>query len=171
MPVDGGDAGAGSTSCSGGSRNNACFSVRAMFRPGGAGELYTYLPPSFSANDRVCNIAPKSDCNPTYGASVGRGAFKFTPGKRINIAIRALLNDAGKENGEIELFADGQSVISADGLVLRQDGKGVFGGIMAQTFFGGMYTLPSRSAFFIAHIHLHRLHLRLGLSQVPELLL
>ena len=135
--VDGGDDGAGSTSCSGGSRNDACFSVRTMFRPGGAGEIYTYLPPSSKANDRVCNIAPESDCNPTYGASVGRGAFKFTPGQRMNVAIRVLLNDAGKENGEIELFANGKSVISADGLVLSTSGKGVFGGIMAQTFFGG----------------------------------
>ncbi|KAI0085945.1 hypothetical protein BDY19DRAFT_895620 [Irpex rosettiformis] len=133
----GGDDGEGATSCSGGSRNDACFSVRTMFRPDGAGEIYTYLPPSFSANDRVCNVAPKSDCNPTYGASVGRGAFTFTPGNRNNIAIRVLLNDAGKENGEIELFADGKSVISVDGLVLRQSGKGIFGGIMAQTFFGG----------------------------------
>lgn len=104
-------------------------------------EAYTYLPSSFSANERVCNIPPFSDCNPTYGASVGRGAAYFTPGVPMSVAMRVRLNDAGQQNGEFEIFANGKSVISADGLVLRDSGAGLFRGVMAQSFFGG--TSPS----------------------------
>jgi hypothetical protein len=108
-----------------------------MWRKDGAMEAYTYLPSSFSANQRVCDIPPFSDCNPTYGASVGRGAASFTPGVPLSVAMRVRLNDVGQENGEFEIFANGQSVISANGLVLRDSGAGLFRGIMAQSFFGG----------------------------------
>jgi hypothetical protein len=52
----GGDDFEGSISCSGGSRNDKCFSARIMWRTDGAGEMYTYLPPSFEANERVCDV-------------------------------------------------------------------------------------------------------------------
>ncbi|KAI0344981.1 hypothetical protein BDW22DRAFT_1343311 [Trametopsis cervina] len=133
----GGNDGAGAVSCSGGSRNDACFSVRLMWRGGAAGEAYTYLPPSFKANDRVCDIAPFSDCNPTYGASVGRGAFDFAIGAPTAVSMRVRLNDVGQQNGEFEIFANGKSVISADGLVLRNSKAATFGGLMTQSFFGG----------------------------------
>ncbi|TFK45522.1 hypothetical protein OE88DRAFT_1669108 [Heliocybe sulcata] len=136
----GGDSADGAISCSGGSRNDACFSSRFMWRTDGAGELYTYLPPSYSANDNVCNIAPYSTCNPTYGASVGRGAFSFATGAWTTISERVRLNDAGQENGEIEVTVNGQSVISAGGLVLRDSGSGRIRGLMMQTFFGGSTT-------------------------------
>ena len=110
-----------------------------MWRENGAGEMYTYLPPGFSANDAVCSVAPKSLCNPTYGASVGRGAFTFPTGKPIAVSMRARLNDAGQQNGELQLWADGQSVINVGGLVLRDSDAGRFRGIMMQTFFGGEY--------------------------------
>lgn len=52
-----------------------------MWRTKGEGELYTYLPspenPGFGANKNLCDVAPNSVCNPTYGASIGRGAFDF----------------------------------------------------------------------------------------------
>ncbi|THH09317.1 hypothetical protein EW146_g8720 [Bondarzewia mesenterica] len=76
--LDGGDDDNVAISCSGGRRSDACFSARLMWRTGGAGELYTYLPPytdsQFAANEKQCSVAPKSECNPTYGASVGRGS-------------------------------------------------------------------------------------------------
>ncbi|KAI0689832.1 hypothetical protein BC835DRAFT_1282103 [Cytidiella melzeri] len=125
------------TGCSGGSRSDACMSVRLMWRKDGAGEAYTYLPPSYSANSAVCGIAPFSECNPTYGASVGRGSFKFTPGVPMAVSMRVRLNDVGAQNGEFEIFANGKSVVSASGLVLRNSAAGLFRGYMAQTFFGG----------------------------------
>ena len=75
-----------------------------MFRTDGKGELYTYLPPDYSANKAVCNIAPESDCNDVYGASVGRGSFTFATGARTYVSQRVRLNDAGQANGELELF-------------------------------------------------------------------
>lgn len=127
--------------CSGGSRSSACFSARLMWRGEGAGEFYTYLPPftdaRFAANSKQCNVAPASDCNPTYGASIGRGAFKFTTGAWTTVSERVRLNDVGKANGELELFVNGQSVINVKGLILRDSSAGRMRGIQMQTFFGG----------------------------------
>ena len=108
-----------------------------MWRTDGAGEMYTYLPPSYSANQAVCNVAPKSECNSVYGASVGRGSFSFAAGKRTMIGQRVRLNDVGQENGELELFVDGESIFTVSGLVLRNSDAGRFHGIQMQTFFGG----------------------------------
>lgn len=109
-----------------------------MWRAEAQGELYVYLPPDFQANKRVCDVEPKSECNSVYGASVGRGSFSFKTGQWNTIAERVKLNDAGKENGEIELFFQGKSVVKVDGLVLRDNDQGRLRGIMMQTFFGGM---------------------------------
>ncbi|TBU29334.1 hypothetical protein BD309DRAFT_357757 [Dichomitus squalens] len=124
-------------SCSGGRRDDRCFSARFMWRTDGKGEIYTYLPPDFSANKAVCNVAPESDCNDTYGASVGRGSFYFKAGARTTIGQRVRLNDVGQENGEIELFVEGKSIWTVSGLVLRSSSAGKFQGIQMQTFFGG----------------------------------
>ncbi|KAH7920663.1 hypothetical protein BV22DRAFT_1020784 [Leucogyrophana mollusca] len=137
----GGDSDEDSVGCSGGSRSNACFSARLMWRTDGAGELYTYLPPytepQFAANKAVCDVAPKSDCNPEYGASVGRGAFTFTSGQWNTVSQRVRLNDVGQANGELELYVGGQSVINVGGLILRDSAEGKIRGIQMQTFFGG----------------------------------
>lgn len=125
------------TSCSGGRRDDRCFSTRFMFRQNGKGELYTYLPPDFSANKAVCNVAPESDCNDVYGASVGRGSFYFKAGTRTTIGQRVKLNDVGKENGELELFVEGKSIFTVKGLVYRNSDSGKIRGIQMQTFFGG----------------------------------
>ncbi|KAF6758644.1 polysaccharide lyase family 14 protein [Ephemerocybe angulata] len=132
----GGDNDEVSTSCSGGRRDDRCFSVRLMWRAKGAGEFYTYLPPSQSANKKICSI-PNSDCNDTYGASIGRGSFTFPNGQWTTVSERVKLNDVGQANGEIELFANGKSVINVKGLVLRTSAAGRIRGLQMQTFFGG----------------------------------
>lgn len=135
--VFGGNSFEDSVSCSGGRRDDKCFSARLMWRPNGEGEFYNYFPPSFGANRKQCNVAPESDCNDKFGASVGRGAFHFKDGAWTTVAERVRLNDAGKENGEIEMFVNGKSVINVKGLVLRGSDKGKFRGVQMQTFFGG----------------------------------
>ncbi|KAI0792651.1 polysaccharide lyase family 14 protein [Abortiporus biennis] len=124
-------------SCSGGRRDDACWSVRYMWRANGAGEVYSYLPPDEKANQKVCNVPPFSECNPTYGASIGRGSFDFKDGGRTLITQRVKLNDIGKENGELEMWVDGKSLINLDGLVYRTSSEGRVRGIQFQTFFGG----------------------------------
>jgi len=137
---DGGDSDSGAVGCSGGRKVNDCWSVRLMWRTGGKGEIYAYVPPytnkGYEANKVLCSVKPESDCNPDYGNSVGRGAFTFTPGKRYYVATRVKLNDAGKANGEIELWANGESVINVKGLILSDSSKGRIRGVQMQTFFG-----------------------------------
>ncbi|KAI0081409.1 hypothetical protein K474DRAFT_1703850 [Panus rudis PR-1116 ss-1] len=133
----GGDNAETAVSCSGGRRDDTCWSSRLMWRTAGAGELYTYLPPDEAANKAVCDVPPMSTCNDVYGASVGRGAFDWKDGQWNTVSQRLRLNDAGKANGEIELFVEGKSVIKATGLVLRRTDAGRIFGIQMQSFFGG----------------------------------
>ncbi|KAH9484054.1 hypothetical protein JR316_0003534 [Psilocybe cubensis] len=137
----GGNSAEESINCSGGSRSSACFSARLMWRSEGRGEFYTYLPPytepQFAANKAVCNVAPQSDCNPVYGASVGRGSFEFATGAWTTISERVRLNDVGQANGELQLFVNGKSVINVGGLILRDSAAGRIRGMQMQTFFGG----------------------------------
>ncbi|KAF8894780.1 hypothetical protein BD779DRAFT_1467332 [Infundibulicybe gibba] len=139
--IYGGNSEDESISCSGGRRSSACFSARLMWRTNGQGEFYTYLPPftdpQFSANKVQCDVPPVSECNPTYGASVGRGSFKFTAGQWTTVSERVRLNSVGRADGELELFVGGQSVINVTGLILRDSDKGRMRGIQMQTFFGG----------------------------------
>jgi hypothetical protein len=51
------------------------------------------------------------------------------------------LNDPGQENGEIQVWSNGKSVINLSGLVLRDSDKGRIWGAQMQTFFGGKYYL------------------------------
>ncbi|KAF7972972.1 hypothetical protein HWV62_10639 [Athelia sp. TMB] len=132
----GGDNAKTALSCSGGRRSKTCFSTRFMWRSEGRGEFYTYLP-QVAANKVLCDVKPMSDCNDVYGASVGRGAFSFKTGVWNHISQRVRLNDAGKNNGEIELFFNGKSVINVSGLYLRDSAAGRIWGIQMQTFFGG----------------------------------
>jgi hypothetical protein len=135
--VYGGNSDDEALTCSDGRKDDSCFSARLMWRTDGAGELYTYLPPGFKNNDRVCNVKPYSECNPDYGASIGRGSFKFPSGKWTTVSERVKLNDVGKDNGELELFVGGMSVINVDGLTLRNSATGRIRGLQVQSFFGG----------------------------------
>lgn len=137
----GGDNDETARGCSGGRRSDTCFSARLMWREKGMGEFYTYLPPyttpAYAANKKQCDVVPNSDCNPTYGASIGRGLFTFPTGQWTTVTERVRLNDIGKANGEIELFVNGKSKISLKGLILRAHAPGRIRGIQMQTFFGG----------------------------------
>ena len=139
-----------------------------MWRTAGAGELYTYLPPGGAGNTGVCAIPPFSTCNPTFGASVGRGAFTFATGAWTTVAQRVRLNDAGVANGELELFANGQSVVSASGLTLRNATEGRIYGIQAQTFFGGEHVLSALTMMRrVADAMLNRWRGRVRVAQGP----
>lgn len=152
-------------SCSGGRQEDRdqCFSMRMMWRTyhsprifhrkvfvltgpsclvdiagaDGMGELYNYLPLSANQPSSYCSTGPKSVCNPAYGDSIGRGAWYFTPGKWQVVSQRVKLNDVGSSNGELQVWVDGESVLSLTGLELRVNEQSVFRGVQAQTFFGG----------------------------------
>nr|ODN92576.1 hypothetical protein L203_00855 [Cryptococcus depauperatus CBS 7841] len=114
-------------SCSGGRQEgrNSCFSARLMWRTNGAGEIYDYLPVSYTGTDDG------------YGESIERGAFSWATGKWQTVAIRVKLNDAGQANGEQEVVVDGESKIKITGVTFATEADTKIYGIMAQTFFGG----------------------------------
>lgn len=109
-----------------------------MWREDGAGELYTYLPMDEPANQKLCSYKPGfSECNPKYGASVGRGNFHFARGEWTIVTVTVKLNDVGEANGSIRLRAGGKTVVNVDGVVLRTSENGKIRGMQCQTFFGG----------------------------------
>ncbi|CAE6532689.1 unnamed protein product [Rhizoctonia solani] len=124
--------------CSGGRQDgrDKCFNLRLMWRPKGAGEIYTYLP-NTPANQETIQAVPKTHCNPDFGWSVARGSFRFKPGEWTTIAERVRLNDVGCANGVIQLWANGELVVDIQGLEIRVDEEVVFRGAHFQTFFGG----------------------------------
>ncbi|KAM5545157.1 hypothetical protein V8D89_001268 [Ganoderma adspersum] len=136
-----GGAGDSAYGCTGGRQNDRCrcFNLRLMWREEGAGELYTYLPQTDRNTERLLLVPPKSIQHADYGFSVGRGAFTFTPGQWTRVTQRVKMNALGKEDGEIEVYIDGQSVLHATGLVLRtnEGPDGHVQGLHMQTFFGG----------------------------------
>ncbi|KAI9063941.1 polysaccharide lyase family 14 protein [Trametes sanguinea] len=136
-----GGVGESAYGCTGGRQHDRCkcFNLRLMWRDNGVGELYAYVPQHARNSERLKEVPPRSIQHPDYGFSVGRGAWKFQPGRWTRVMERVKLNDMGQENGEIEVFIDGISVILASGLVLRTDEgrEAHVQGLHFQTFFGG----------------------------------
>jgi hypothetical protein len=110
----GGDAG------SGGRHEAAGFTTRFMWRAGGAGEVYAYLP-----------------TDKGYGASLGRGRWRFTTGNWIRIAQRVVLNTPGHNNGTVTVWMNGRTVFSQGGLNYRTTDQVHVDGLFFSTFFGG----------------------------------
>ncbi|KAF9463994.1 hypothetical protein BDZ94DRAFT_1308260 [Collybia nuda] len=130
-----------SYSCTGGRQNDRCkcFNLRPMWRPNSVGELYTYLPLTQNNSKHLLAVPPSSKANPDYGFSVGRGSFHFdiAVGQWVAVAFRVKLNDHGKENGEIQIWIDGTSVILAKHLTICDSSDARIKGMHFQTFFGG----------------------------------
>jgi len=131
-------------SCGGGSRRKDCFSLRLMFRTNGMGESYAYLPTGLPGNDdpNVCNAPPFSHCNPQYGASVGRGAYTYAKRRWTTVTQHIRLNNKGKADGRIRIYANGKQVIDYNGITLVQNpDTGAIRNIMPQSFYGGEVVL------------------------------
>ncbi|KAJ7160157.1 polysaccharide lyase family 14 protein [Mycena filopes] len=136
-----GGEGESSYACTGGRQHDRskCFNVRPMWRAKGLGELYMYIPLTETNRERLLAVPPSSKENTDYGFSVGRNAFNFDMaiGKWISLAFRVKLNAIGAEDGELELWVDGKSVINVTGLTLRDSDSARIKGAHFQTFFGG----------------------------------
>lgn len=118
-----------------------------MWRDGGNGELYGYFP-SVNKGRAFC----EGQCGNEYGASLGRGAWRFTSGGWVSLQERVKLNDVGASNGEIEVYVNGNSVIKKTGITLRTTSAGRIRGVMMHTFFGG----SAYSSFFSLNIFVDR---------------
>lgn len=112
-----------------------------MWRTDGAGEIYGYFPPSsepgFESNEKLCEPT-NNVCDPNYGISIGRGNYDFKRGDWTTVSQRVRLNDPGKANGVVEVWADGKNVIKSEGIIIRDEtGTGRIRGALIQSFFGG----------------------------------
>ncbi|EIM82908.1 uncharacterized protein STEHIDRAFT_37722, partial [Stereum hirsutum FP-91666 SS1] len=121
--------------CSGGNQADGdnCFSTRIMWREGGMGEVYAYVPKSSS----VCNET-EAICNDKYGESLDRGSFNFTTGQWNRITLLVQTNHpAGASNGQISLYHNDVHVFSQTGVMFGNDSDVTPGGFYFSTFFGG----------------------------------
>ena len=97
------------------------FSLRLMWRSGGQGEVYAYVPKH----------------PPGRGLSIERGAWRFERGRWTRISQEVVLNTPGKANGRLRIRIDGRLVVDRGGLTFRRrPGLGV-SGVMADVFYGG----------------------------------
>ncbi|NJN85333.1 MAG: hypothetical protein HC881_02160 [Leptolyngbyaceae cyanobacterium SL_7_1] len=112
----------GGNAPSGGEKPNGTdgFSARFMWRSGGDGEVYAYLPTSTS-----------------YGTSLGRGSWKFKPNVWHRLEQEVVLNQPGQDNGSIRVWLDGKQVWQDNRLRFRTTDKLKVDGIFFSTFFGG----------------------------------
>ena len=110
----------GGTAGSGGEHRENGFSTRFMWRAGGAGEVYAYLP----------ELAG-------YGDSLGRGSWTFSTGEWNEIAQRVELNSPGKADGTVAVTLNGSEVFRQSGLIYRSAPDLHIDGVFFSTFFGG----------------------------------
>lgn len=61
----------------------------------------------------------QSFCNADYGMSIGRGSFKFLPGRWTTVQQTVVLNTPGKSDGIFVLNVNGRHVLQRNDLVYR----------------------------------------------------
>ena len=96
------------------------FSTRYMWRRAGDGEVYAYLPTSVE-----------------FGTSLGRGTWRFEPGRWYLLEQAVKLNTPGEPDGSIRAWVDEKLVLDASNLMFRTVDSLRIEGIYFSTFFGG----------------------------------
>lgn len=98
------------------------FTTRFMWRTGGAGEAYPFLPTS---------------C-PSDGTELGKGNWLFKGDSQWHtVQQKCVLNDVGASNGLIQVWYDGVLVLNTNNLYFRSTNLLQIDGVIFQTFFGG----------------------------------
>ncbi|ONH60526.1 hypothetical protein CcI49_10620 [Frankia sp. CcI49] len=96
------------------------FSTRYMWRAGGKGQVYAYLPTSTD-----------------YGTTLGLGTWEFVPGRWAVVQQRVRLNTPGLADGSVVVWVDGREVFRQDGMLFRTTPALRIEGVFFSTFFGG----------------------------------
>ena len=110
----------GSEPFSGGKHSSSGWSMRVMWRKGGAGEVYAYI-----AGGRG------------YGEEYGKGNFTFLADGRFHtLTERVTINRPGLSDGSVTLSYDGVTAISQTGLSITNTNTPI-DGLFFSTFFGG----------------------------------
>ncbi|KAG0023127.1 hypothetical protein BGZ82_010816 [Podila clonocystis] len=149
--------GAAYDGCSGGAQATGanCVTMRLMWRGSGAGEVYAYVPAD--PKSKFCQT-PEVQCNDVYGKSIGRGLIYFRPGQWTRLDMIMSLNEpAGNQNGQLQVYMNGNQVISLDNIPYRTTGMVGFQGLMFSSFFGGSdpsYATPVDTNVFFRNVQL-----------------
>jgi hypothetical protein len=106
---------------SGGADTTRGFSTRYMWRAGGAGEVYAYIP----------------EKNGQYGESISPGAWTFIPGQWQHLEQEVVVNHRGLHDGVLRVWVDGKLVASWTDILYRVSDDVLVSGLMFSTFFGG----------------------------------
>ena len=121
---------------SGGADTSRGFSTRYMWRTGGAGEVYAYVP----------------EKSGEYGESISPGAWTFTPGRWQHLEQEVMVNHLGALDGVLRVWVDGELVVKRSDMLYRVADNVLVTGLMFSTFFGGhdpSWASPrTQSAFF-----------------------
>jgi len=124
----------GGLTCSGGRDVNDCFTTRFMWRDHGDGEVYAYIS---KHNSDLCH-QDKVSCNSAgYGASLGRGEWRFAKGRWQTVAQFLHLNTPGHSDGYIKVFLNDHKVFEIHGIRVRDSSSLKIDGFYFSTFFGG----------------------------------
>ncbi|KZV89729.1 hypothetical protein EXIGLDRAFT_740920 [Exidia glandulosa HHB12029] len=121
--------------CDGGkpATGHNCFSARLMWRTGGAGEVYAYIP----SPNGLCSQSNVL-CSDDYGISLSRGSFTFAPGKWQRITMFVWMNNPPNiANGMIALYYNDELALNHSNLQIRSGTGLTTGGLWFSTFFGG----------------------------------
>jgi hypothetical protein len=105
----------------GGGSADAGFTTRYMWRSGGAGEVYAYLPGKASS----------------YGASIGAGNWMFRATRWGQIEQEIVLNRPEHADGVLRVWYDGKLVLERTDIIFRMSNSVRISGLIFSTFFGG----------------------------------
>ncbi|GGY11369.1 polysaccharide lyase [Streptomyces minutiscleroticus] len=96
------------------------LSTRYMWRSGGRGEVYAYLPTSVE-----------------HGTSLGRGNWRWPTDRWTCVEQAVTLNTPGSSDGSVEVLLDGRRVLHRENLEFRTVDSLKIEGVFFSTFFGG----------------------------------
>lgn len=111
----------GGNAPSGGADTSKGFSTRYMWRTGGAGEVYAYVP----------------DKSALYGESISPGAWTFLPGQWQRLEQEVIVNHVGQNDGVLRVWVDGKLLVNRTDMLYRVSNYVLVAGLMFSTFFGG----------------------------------
>jgi hypothetical protein len=129
----------GKQGVSGGHHDDGGFSVRLMWRREGEGEAYIYVPADCQAPE-FSHYPPRTKVDGHAGVSFARGAWRYTPGRWMRIAITVRLNSvvggAPAQDGLLRVDIDGETKIRYDRLVWRKSEAIQVDNVFFSTFYG-----------------------------------
>ncbi|BGP34661.1 hypothetical protein JCM10296v2_006483 [Rhodotorula toruloides] len=118
--------------CTGGNHLSDCWSARLMWRAGGAGEVYAYIP----TYDGFCAQADVL-CDADYGTSLSRGSFKLARGGWTTIHQLISLSTPPLANGLLALYSNSSLSLLHTGIAYRTNPNVSITNVLFSSFFGG----------------------------------